>query len=73
MSLQLSALRQELLSDALNRVVELAESARDATCLDEAKRQLNAVWFAVHHAAETINDLDRETRREALNNIGEAA
>jgi hypothetical protein len=59
--------------DTLSALLAAALEACDATDTEEARKRLNAVWFAVHEAQEAINTAERETRRVALATLGQAA
>lgn len=58
-----------LVAEALDAVVAHAAKAKCARDTDGAKRELNAVWFAVHRATETINTAESEARRQALAHV----
>jgi predicted nucleic acid-binding Zn-ribbon protein len=49
------------------------EDARTARNTQECREALNRVWNDVHDAQEALNDAERETRRMALERIGDAA
>ena len=71
--MNLSPERQEAIAATLAALVECAERARDASDTEAAKRALNNVWYAAHHATETIIEAERATRREALDKLEAAA
>lgn len=58
---------------ALRAVTEAAQTAQDTSDLEAAKRALNAVWWAVHDATETLNRAERETRFQPTFNVEKAA
>jgi hypothetical protein len=73
MSIPLSPDRADAVSAAIRDVARKAHDATLPNDLDSARKALGLVYWALHAAVEAINKAERETRREALNNIGEAA
>lgn len=71
--MNLSPERQEAIAATLAALVECAERARDASDTEAAKRALNNVWYAAHHATETIIEAEKATRREALDGLEQVA
>jgi hypothetical protein len=71
--LTLSHDRSDTASAAIREVCRKAQEASLAPDTEAAKRALNAVWQAVHKAQDTINTVERETRRDALANLERVA
>lgn len=71
--MKLSPDREDAVSKAFRDLCNKAADVTRADNTEDARKRLNLVWWALHEATDKLNEAERDTRTEALRNIGEAA
>ena len=71
MTLALSPDRSDAVSKAIREIGRKVHEATLASDTAAARKALNEIWWAVHEAAERLNEAEAATRDEALAQLRE--